>query len=137
MANGEKYVDINGRPLNLLGYVFCGLQVGENYVQKARILIAESGTNSILGREWLSLLRYKFVPQIEKGESIVIFIENEKLSEETKQYIKEFSKLFSSNGRITSHQTKSKIENGAKILQQKGRRFPVQLQKSVDQEIKQ
>ena len=27
MIKGEKYVDFNGKPLNLLGYVFCELQV--------------------------------------------------------------------------------------------------------------
>ena len=27
----EKYVDFNGKPINLLGYVFCQLQVGEKF----------------------------------------------------------------------------------------------------------
>ena len=41
----EKYVDFNGKPLNLLGYVFCELQVGDSYVKKARVPVARKGTN--------------------------------------------------------------------------------------------
>ena len=33
MIEGEKYVDFNGKPLNLLGYVFCELQVGNQYIK--------------------------------------------------------------------------------------------------------
>ena len=57
MIKGEKYVDFNGKQLNLLGYVFCELQVGDSYIKKARILVAKSGSKSIVGREWLSTLR--------------------------------------------------------------------------------
>ena len=47
----EKYVDFNGKPLNLLGYVFCELQVGDSYIRKARVLVARKGYKSIIGRE--------------------------------------------------------------------------------------
>ena len=65
MIEGERYVDFNGKPLQLLGYVVCDLQVNDSYIRKARILIARSGAKSILGREWLTTLRYKLEP--EKG----------------------------------------------------------------------
>ena len=48
IIEGERYVDFNGNPLNLLGYVFCELQEGNQYVTKARILIAKKGTKSII-----------------------------------------------------------------------------------------
>ena len=67
MIEGENYVDFNGKPLNLLGYVFCELQVGNQYIKKAKILIAKKGTKSIIGREWLSTLRYRFTP-VNEGE---------------------------------------------------------------------
>ena len=41
----EKYADFNGKPLNLLGYVFCELQVGDSYVKKTRVPVARKGTN--------------------------------------------------------------------------------------------
>ena len=51
MIEGERYVDFNGKPLNLLGYVLCELQVGNQYIKKAGNLIAKKGTKSIIGRE--------------------------------------------------------------------------------------
>ena len=84
MIEGERYVDFNGKPLQLLGYVFCELQVNDSYIRKARILIARSGAKSIIGREWLTTLRYKLEP--ETGELDVNSIEKEnELSPETKQ----------------------------------------------------
>ena len=57
MIENERYVDFNGEPLKLLGYVICDFQVNDSYIKKARILIAKNGTKSISGREWLSTLR--------------------------------------------------------------------------------
>ena len=51
MIEGDRYVDFNGKPLQMLGYVFCELQVNESYVRKARIFIAQNGSKSIIGRE--------------------------------------------------------------------------------------
>ena len=70
MIHGDRYMDFNGKPLQLLGYVFCELQVNESYVRKARILIAQSGSKSIIGREWLSTLRYKLEP--EQGKLVLL-----------------------------------------------------------------
>ena len=63
MIEGERYVVFNGKPLKLLEYVFCELQVNDSYIKKARVLIARSGSKSIIGREWLTTLRYKLQPQ--------------------------------------------------------------------------
>ena len=40
MIEGERYVDFNGKLLQLLGYIFYELQVNDSYIRKARILIA-------------------------------------------------------------------------------------------------
>ena len=89
MIEGERYVDFNGKPLHLLGYVFCELHVNDSYVKKARILIVRSGSKSIIGREWLSTLRYKLEPQ--KGELEINSIEKiSELSVETRQLVAEF-----------------------------------------------
>ena len=131
----EKYVDFNGKQLNLLGYVFCELQVGDSYIRKARVLVARKGYKSIIGREWLSTLRFSFTQ--EKGELEVNSIDkDEELSEETKQFVKDFPKLFSRKGKIKNHQVKINLKNEARVSQQKGRRIPIQLQKAVDDEIK-
>ena len=108
MIEGEKYVDFNGKPLKLLGYVFCELQqVGNQYIKKARILIAKKGTKSIIGREWLCTLRYRFTP-VDGGELELNSVrKDEELSAEAKQLSNEFPDLFKRNGKLKNHQTKS------------------------------
>ena len=135
IVKGERYVDFNGKPLQLLGYVFCELQVTDVYIKKARVLIAKNGTKSNIGREWLTTLKYKLVPG-QKGELEVNSIEKEKdLSAETKQFVKDSPKLFERRGKVKNHNVRINFKADAKITQQKGRRIPIQLQKVVDEEI--
>ena len=134
MIEGERYVDFNGKPLKLLGYVFCELQVNDSYIKKARILIARSGSKSIIGREWLTTLRYKLQPQ--KGELEVNSMEKKsELSVETKQLVAEFPELFKRQGKVNNYKIKINLKSEAEVSQQKGRRIPIQLQKAVDEEI--
>ena len=128
MVDEEKYVDFNGKPLKLLGYVFCQLQVGEKVIKKARVLVAREGMKTIVGRELLSTLKFKMV-QKPVGDP-------EKLSQETKALVNEFPNLFSRKGKIKDHKIRIKMKENASISQQKGRRIPIQMQKAVDSEIK-
>ena len=137
MVDEEKYVDFNGQPLKLLGYVFCQLQVGEKVIKKARVLVAREGMKSIVGREWLSTLKFKMVQKpVGESEINVIEKEGEKLSQETKALVNEFPNLFSRKGKIKDHRIRIKMKENASISQQKGRRIPIQMQKAVDSEIK-
>ena len=71
--------------------------MNDSYIKKARILIAKNGTKSIIGKEWLSTLRYKLVPVCElKVNAIEKDIE---LRTENKQFIKEFPTLFETKGK--------------------------------------
>ena len=60
---------------------------------------------------------------------------DQEISVETKQFVKEFPKLFERRGKVTNHKVKINFKADAKITQQKGRRIPIQLQKAVDKEI--
>ena len=132
MIEDGRYVGFNRKPLELLGYVLCE-KVNDSYVKKARILIAKNGTKSIIGRERLSTMRYKLVSE---DELKVNALETEiGLSAETKQFIKEFPKLFERKGKMKNHQVRINFKPCAKITQQEGRRTPNQLQKAVDEEI--
>ena len=93
MVDGEKYVNFNGKPLQLLGFVFCELQLNDTYIKKAaRKLIAKKGTKSIIGKEWLSTLKYKLIPE-QKGELEVNLREkDQELSVETKHFVKKLQK---------------------------------------------
>ena len=135
MIEGERYVDFNGKPLQLVGYVFRELQVNDRYIRKNRILIARSGAKSIRGREWLTTLRCKLEP--ETGDLEVNSIEKEnELSPGTKQLVNEFPNLCKRQGKVNNYQIKINLKPEAKVFQQKGRRIPIQLQKAVDEEIK-
>ena len=135
MIEGERYVDFKGKPLLLLGYVFCELQVNGSCIRKARILIARGGAKSKIGREWLTTLRYKL--ELEKGELEVNSIEKEnELSPETKKLVNEFPKLFKRQGKVNNYQIKINLKPEAKTIQQKGRRIPIQLHKVVGEKIK-
>ena len=63
LPEDEKYVDYNKQPVNLLGYIFCELEVGGKYIRKARILVARPGAKSIVGRDWLNYLQYAIEPK--------------------------------------------------------------------------
>ena len=58
-------MDFTGKPLSFLGYVYCELQVGEQYSKNARVLVRRKGTRSMIGSKLLSTLRYNFESVIE------------------------------------------------------------------------
>ena len=107
--------------------------MGDQFIEKARILVTSKKSRSIIGREWQSTLRYKFEPVIE-GKSEVNSIENR--CEETKKFASELTKLFTRNGKVKNHRVRINLKENAKIVQQKGTRIPIQLQNAVDAEIK-
>ena len=84
MVEEEKFVNFNGKPLKLLGYVFCQLQVGEKFIKKATILVAKEGMKSIVGIKWLSTLKFKMI-QKSVCESVINVIEKEEENEVRKQ----------------------------------------------------
>ena len=55
LPQDEEYVDFNRRKLILLRNIFFQLDVGNSKLQKARILVAEKGTKSKTGRDWLNI----------------------------------------------------------------------------------
>ena len=72
IPSDEDHVDFNRKKLNLLGYIFCHLEVGESKLHKTRILIAEKGAKSVFGRDWL-----KFVsPNQSEGKQAIYKIGN-------------------------------------------------------------
>ena len=147
MIAGEKYVDYNKKPLNLLGYQFVRLEVAGVTVSKARVLVAPNSGKSIVGRDWLVALRYKIKQPIERGEykinkqsvkceeSINEISPEKSLNPEVQQLVGEFPNLFKRKGRVKNYEIKIKMKDDVRISQQKGRRIPIQLQNQVDDEI--
>ena len=152
LLSDEEYVDFNRKKLELLGYIFCHLEVGESKLNKARILIAQKGAKSLIGRDWLNAFNYKFVsPNQSEGKQAIYKIssnssENSKIEKENEKSIhnevneqtkikEQFNELFTRQGKLIGNEVKIEFKPHAKITQQKGRRVPIQLQDAVQKEI--
>ena len=61
LPEDEECENFYERNLNLLGYQFCQLEVEDGKLQKARILVAERGAKSLIGRDRLNAFNCKFV----------------------------------------------------------------------------
>ena len=148
MIAGERYVDYNKKPLNLLGYQFVRLEVAGVTISKARVLVAPNSGKSIVGRDWLVAPRYKTTQSIERGEWCKINKQSfkceesfnqispeKRLNPEVQQLVRKVPNLFNRKGRVKNDKIKIKMKDDARISQQKGRRIPIQLQNQVDNEI--
>ena len=158
LPKDEEYVDFNKRKLQLLGYIFCHLYVGDSKLNTARILIANKGAKSLIERDWLNAFNYKFVSltKSEGNKAIYTIKQNAKQPNKTIQPSKQnnsenlsnndihnekiklqnqFPSLFTRQGKIRDHTVKIEFKPEAKITQQKGRRVPIQLQDAVQEEI--
>ena len=65
--NGE-YVDYNGRPLNLVGYITLNVEVGKQEMRGAKIVISRNGKKSLIGRDWLTKLNYRTIEAQNESE---------------------------------------------------------------------
>ena len=138
ISTNDRYVYFNKRPVDLLGYIFCELEVGKKYIRKTKILGCRSGAKSIIGRDWLNYLHYSIEPK--KGGKLNTINNMDKESEISQERWKtavkeQFPKRFERKGRIKHHQIHADLYEGTVSEQQKGRRVPVQLQQAVQQEI--
>ena len=135
LPEDEEYVDFNKRKLNLLGYVFCQLEVGDSKLQKARILVAERGAKSLIGRDWLNAFNYKFVsPNQNEGKRTICKItsgttkptnlnkpnktnEPENWNDQQNEEIKlkqQFKELFERQGKLNKHKVKMNLNKTPK-----------------------
>ena len=65
-----KNMVYNKKPVNLLGYILCELEVGNKYIRKARILVARPGAKSIVGIDWFNYLQYRIEPKSKFSNSV-------------------------------------------------------------------
>ena len=142
MIDDERYVDFNRRPLPLLGYMFVSVQVGKTRMSKKRVLVAKKGAKSIVGRDWLTALRYKIEQPMTQGENTLNCFSCEsvdseiRLNPDAELLVEEFPNLSKRRGRVNNYKIKIDMKDGTRATQRKGRRIPLQLQDQVDKEIK-
>ena len=131
VVESERYVNFNGKQLQLLGYVFCELQVNDSYKKSQNPNSEER--HEINYRQRMAIhAKLPSSPRTKCELEVNSFEKDQETSVETKQFVKDFPKLFERRGKITSHKVKINFKADAKITQQKGRRIPIQLQKVVD-----
>ena len=147
MIDGEKFVDYNKKPFNLLGYQFVRLEVAGDTVSKTQIFVALNSGKSIVGRDWLVALCSKITQPIEKGECEIIqqsvnsskticeISPEEKQSPEIKQLMGDFPKLFKDKGRVKEFEIKINVKSETKITQEKVHTILFQLQEQIDKKI--
>ena len=88
------------------------IQVGKTRMSKARVLVAKKGAKLIVGRDWLTALKYKIEQSTTRGENIVNSISCEsanpaiKLSPDAEQLVEEFPNLFKRHGRVNNYKIK-------------------------------
>ena len=139
LPKNEEYVDSNGRPLNLLGFINLDVQVGKKTIKKSRMVNSREGKKSLVGRDWLTQLNSRVAEakfESEYEHSVNNVVNKVELSQDLKRIKQKFSNFFERQGRIFGHNIKIEFKEETKIIQQKRRRVPLQLQKAVDVEIK-
>ena len=122
----DQYVDYNNKPLNLLGFMAVGVQVGKRKLKNAIIAITRYGKRSLIGRDWLTQLNFRVSQANGNSESTNIFnnISERRDIETIKQKL---PILFSGQGKMKGFKVKFEFKKDAKITQPKGRIFPLQL----------
>ena len=131
-------MDFKKRPVNLLGYKFCELEVRGKHTRKTTILAAKPGAKSIVGRDLLNYLQYA-IEHKKKGtlnsvnsETKEINIPNQIRTDEMRLKL---SELFERRGIIKHHNISDRLYQGAIIKQLNVRWVPVQLQDAVKKEV--
>ena len=62
-------------------------------------------SRSLIGKEWLFTVRYKFKPVTEVKSEVNSTEKDEELCEETKKFVSEFKNLFTRNGKVNKPRT--------------------------------
>ena len=116
---------------------FIGIPVCESTSQWDESIEGESASSekrykTIVGRDWLTALRYKIVHATEEGENLINCVSEEKvkpeveLSAEVKHLKRQFPDLFERRGRVKDYLIKTDMKKGTRVTQQKSRRIPIQ-----------
>ena len=129
LEKNEKYIDFSSNRINFLGAMIGQVESGARKLDKVRALIAENGTRTVIGRDWLRGLGIKLKTEGGKCEMNLVNKPPNKL-------FTEFKELFSLHGRIERHEINAQFKENCVPKQQKGRRIPLQLQNSVEKNSK-
>ena len=136
----EKCADFNQQPLKIAEFIHKQLKVGKQEIKTARILVAATG-RSLVGQDWMAHLQYQIKPLHQISSSEIISMISSHLincahsSEvdtiDRKDITSSFPRLFTPQRKVIGQTIEVELKPEIKIIQQKGRRVPLQLQESV------
>ena len=113
LQKNEEYVDYNGKPQNLIGFINVDVQVGTRTIKRARIVIARERKKplekTIGGRDWLSQSNFRVAEASKEGEctnTVNRNVNKIEMSPELKKIQQRFLKIFSRKGKILGHTIK-------------------------------
>ena len=117
LSRKEQYVEHNGKPLNLLGFITVDVQVGKRNIKKARLVIARDGKRFLIGRDWLTQLNFHVAEAKPESEynNIINHVDEVEITPELKQMKNKFTKLFERQGKTSGQYIKNEFKEGAKI----------------------
>ena len=129
LDKNEKYIDFSSNRINFLGAMIGQVESGARNLDKVRALIAENWSRTVIGRDWLRGLGIKL--KMEGGKCEITFV-----NRPPNNLFTEFKELFSRHERLEGHEINAQYKENCVPKQQKGRRIPLQLQSSVEKELK-
>ena len=115
--------------------MYAKVEVGDNCIKRARILVAKEGTKALIGRDWLKQLQYEITPTQMTADNSIMRITEIEMDEEGQRVSENFPRLFIREGKINKFKLTTQFEPNLKPSQQRGRRIPIQLQEAVNEEI--
>ena len=138
LPKNEIFVDYNKRPVNLMGYTFCELEVDGKYIRKAKILVARPGAKSIVDSHWLNYLHYPIEPkEKDKLFNSTNFVNN-KPNELVRKWTEEMQMEISRSFRTKwQEKTPQEIRKALWRYSETTERLPrnIPLQESVNKEV--
>ena len=93
----EKFVDNSRNKIEFFGAVIGQVESGAKKLDKVRALVAENGTRTVIGRDWLKGMGIKLKTEGGKCEINCI-------GEPTNKLFQEFEELFSRKRRLEGHE---------------------------------
>ena len=129
LEKNEKYIDFSINKSKFIGAMIGQVESGARKLDKVRALIAENGSRTVIRKDWLKGLGIKLKTKIGKCE-------NNLVNKLPNNLFTEFKELFSRHGRLKGHEINAEFKANCTPKQQKGRRIPLQLQNSVEKELK-
>ena len=113
LEKNDEYIDFSGNEIEFLGAIIGQVESGARKLDKVRALIAENGSRTVIGRDWLRGLAIKL--KTDNGKC-----KNSLIKKPPNKLFTEFRELFSRYGRLEGHEINTQFKANCVPKQDKG-----------------